>query len=68
MTDFLGLFFEILLLLAGIYIYLLSRGSINGGKQSPFVKENKNILRITSLALIAIMSINVILHISQLIS
>jgi len=68
MADYLGLIFELLFLLAGIYIYLLARGAIKGGIQTEFVKQNRNILRVLSIALIAIMSINVILHLSQLVS
>ena len=68
MADYMGLIFEILFLLGGIYVYMLTRGAIKGSTQTQFVKENKNILRILSLALIAIMTINVILHLSQLVS
>lgn len=67
MTTYLGLLFEILFLLAGVYLYLFSRGLIKTKHGASFLKENKNLIRFGSLALIAIMSINIALHIIDII-
>jgi hypothetical protein len=66
MTTYLGLFFEILFLLAGIYLYLFSRGLIKTKQGGSFLNENKNLIRYGSLALIAIMLINISLHIRDI--
>ncbi len=67
-----GLFFEIIFLLLGIFVYRLSTGKMNVHEmQRPamerFIKENGRLMRIMSLALIAIMSVEIVLHIYQLI-
>ncbi len=66
MTTYLGLFFEILFLLAGIYLYLFSRGFIKTKQSASFLNENKNLIRFGSMALIAIMLINISLHIRDI--
>ncbi len=66
MTTYLGLLFEILFLLAGIYLYLFSRGIIKTKQGASFLKENKNLIRYGSLALIAVMLINISLHIRDI--
>ena len=66
MTTYLGLIFELLFLLAGIYLYLFSRGLIETKQGASFLNENKNLIRYGSLALIAIMVINISLHIRDI--
>jgi len=70
--EFLGLFFEIIFLFFGIYIYLFAIGKIRikdsskKAKAEVFRKDNATWMRIGSLALIAIMVVNIYLHISQI--
>lgn len=66
-----GLVFEAIFLLIGIYVYRLSTGKMRvHANQRPalerFVKENGRIMRILSLALIAMMTFEIFLHIIQL--
>jgi len=68
MTTYLGLFFEVLFLLGGIYLYLFSRGMIKTKKGASFLKDNKTLIRFGSLALIAIMLINISLHIRDILA
>ena len=69
--EYIGLLFEILFLLLGIFVYRLSTGKMKVHEmQRPamerFIKENGSIMRILSLALIAIMTVEVLLHIFQM--
>ena len=69
--ECIGLLFEILFLLLGIFVYRLSTGKMKVHEmQRPamerFIKENGSIMRILSLALIAIMTVEVLLHIFQM--
>ena len=70
--DILGLIFEFLILGIGIYCYLFVTGRIrfkdpeSAKKAEAFRQSNKLWLRLLSLALIAIMSLEIILHIRQL--
>ena len=70
--EYLGLFFEIVFLVFGIYIYLFSVGKIEvkdsskKAKAESFRKENATWMRIAALALIAIMVVNIYFHISQI--
>lgn len=70
--EFLGLFFEIVFLVFGIYIYLFSTGKIGvkdpekKAKAESFRKDNATWMRIASLGLIAIMAVNIYIHISQI--
>ena len=68
MTTYLGLFFEFLFLFAGIYLYLFSRGLIKTKQGASFLEENKTLIRFGSLALIAIMAINICLHIRDIVA
>lgn len=69
--DILGLIFEILFLGLGVYIYLFVRGFIKHedakkqAKADDFRKENGWWLRLMAIALMAIMTINIILHIQD---
>ena len=64
--EYLGLLFELIILFGAFYIYLLCRGMIAGSEQHTFIQKNKGILRILSIGLIAIMGINVAIHLMQL--
>lgn len=70
--QFVSLFFEILILAFGVYIYLFSTGKLTvknpaqQKKAEEFRKENATWMRILSLLLIALMSIEVFLNISSL--
>ena len=66
--TYLGLFFEILFLLAGVYLYLFSRGIVKTKEGKPFLEENKVLIRFASIALIAIMLINIGLHIRDILA
>lgn len=69
--EILGLIFEILFLGLGVYIYLFVRGFIKykdsetKAKADTFRKENGWWLRLMAIALMAIMTINIILHIQD---
>jgi hypothetical protein len=70
--EYTGLIFEFIFLIMGIYLYLFAIGKVS--PSDPKVKErgeafreaNKGWMRIGALALIAIMTINIILHIKDL--
>ena len=70
--EFIGLFFELLFLLAGVYLYLFAIGRIklkdnaNKAKAEAFRDNNSSWLRFAALALTAIMLINILVHIRQL--
>ncbi len=70
--EYLGLAFEFIFLAGGIYLYLFAAGKLSSNnkvvseKSEAFRKENAGWLRIASLALMAIMLINIISHIKQL--
>jgi len=72
--EYIGLIIEIIMLLGGVYLYLFSTGRIKSGnpqaqeRGEKFRRENKSWLRILSLALVAIMLVNVVLHIRDLIN
>jgi len=66
--TYLGLVFEFLFLAGGIYLYLFTRGLIKTKGSSSFIKENKTLLRFASLALIAIMLLNISLHVRDLLT
>ena len=70
--EYIGLLFEMLFLLLGIFVYRLSTGKLKVKEaQRPamerFVKENGGIMRILSLALIAVMTFEIGLHLYQMI-
>ncbi len=70
--EYLGLIFEFLFLGAGVYLYLFSSGKLSSKniaiseKSEQFRKTNGGWLRILSLALMAVMIINILLHIQQI--
>jgi len=71
-VEILGLIFEILFLVLGIYIYLFALGRI--GTRNPeirsraeaFRKANGWWMRLLALALIAIMLVNIYFHLMEL--
>ena len=70
--EYAGLLFEFLFLFLGIYLYLFSIGKFSSKnaevskKSEAFRKENKGWMRILALALIAIMMVNIYIHLMQL--
>ncbi|MFK7933802.1 MAG: hypothetical protein AB8G22_09840 [Saprospiraceae bacterium] len=69
--EFIGLLFELLLLGAGFYLYRLSMGRVKTDDEAlkeradGFLESNRTIIRIGALALMAIMTVNIILHLLQ---
>lgn len=72
--NILGIIVEILLLALGVYVYLFSRGLIQlkdperEERAQAFRHENGRILRLMSLALAAVMLINLLLRLQQVLS
>jgi hypothetical protein len=70
MIDYIGLIFELILLALGIYAYLFSIGKLKSGnpeaqkKAEAFRKQN-GWLKYAALALIAMMIVNIYLHLVQ---
>lgn len=70
--EFIGLFVELLILAAAIYLYLFSIGRLKvkdlaaQKKAEQFRKANGSWLRIMALALMAIFSLNIFAHIGEL--
>ncbi|MDA8972680.1 hypothetical protein N9H15_02295 [bacterium] len=67
----LALFFEIIILAFGVYIYLFSTGKLKvkdvkiNEKAESFRKENSTWMRLLSLLLISLMSIEVFLNVKS---
>ena len=72
--EYIGLFFEIVFLALGVYLYLFSRGKLKAkdpqlqAKAENFRKNNASWLRLAALAIMAIMTLNIFVHLSQLFS
>ena len=71
--EIVGLAFEFLFLFAGIYLYLYSIGNVNTAdpekrKQSEEFRAKNKWLRPLSLALIALMCVNIFFHIQAMLS
>jgi hypothetical protein len=70
--EFLGLFFECIFFGIGLYLYLYSRGKIkisthtSDAKAEAFRQKNSRWLRILSLLLMAVMSLEIVLHLRDL--
>lgn len=70
--EWLGLIFEILFLAAGIYLYLFAIGKINSPdskiqkRMDELRKGNAWWIRLAALALTAIMLVNIVVHIQQM--
>lgn len=72
MVEYIGLLFEFIFLGIGIYLYLLARGLVKTGnpelqkRAEAFLEGNAWWVRLLALAIIAIMVLNIYLHIRQL--
>ncbi|RMG82240.1 MAG: hypothetical protein D6714_11675 [Bacteroidetes bacterium] len=70
--EYTGLFFELLFLMLGVYLYFFSIGKIRSKdpekqkKAEAFRRENAGWLKILALALTAIMLVNFVLHLKAL--
>jgi len=70
--QFVGLFFEILFLCFGVYIYKYATGALNfknkeaQAKANEFREENGTWMKYGALILIAIMSIEIFLNVKSL--
>jgi hypothetical protein len=70
--EYVGLLVEFLLLLTGVYLYLFAIGRLKfkdeatRQKAEQFRAQNATWLRFGALALMAIMLVNIIAHIGQL--
>jgi hypothetical protein len=66
--DYLGLITEFAFLGIGVYVYLFAIGrlNINSPQAHKFREENATLLRYLSLALMAIMLVNIIIHFQQI--
>ena len=70
--QFVGLFFEIIILSFAIYVYLFSTGKLKvkdpeqQQKAETFRKENATWMRLLSLLLIALMSVEIFLNVKSL--
>lgn len=70
--EYTGLLIEVLLLAFGVYIYLFAIGKIRftdeerSRKAEAFRQDNGRLLRLLSLALMAIMLVNIVVHLRQL--
>ncbi|NJC24787.1 hypothetical protein [Neolewinella antarctica] len=68
-----GLILEIVLFAAGVYLYLFARGAIKfsnaeaKARTTEFREENKTWMRLLGLALAAVMAINIVVHLTELI-
>ncbi len=71
--SYLGLVIEILLLAVGIYLYLFARGVLSFGssesraRAETFRQDNAGWMRIMGLLLAALMLVNVVLHVKELV-
>lgn len=72
--DYLGLLFEFIFLGIGIYLYLFVRGFIKQkdpdkqAKMDEFRKQNGWWLRMAAIALMAVMTLNIAMHIRDLLA
>lgn len=72
--EYLGLIFEVIFLALGVYLYLFSIGKLTSKdpeiqkKAEAFRQKNKTWMRISGLLIMALMSVNIYLHIIELIN
>ena len=70
--EYAGLIFEVLFLSAGVYLYLFAIGKVSTSnpqkkaQSEAFREKNKGWLRYAAMALIAIMLVNIVLHVKEL--
>ncbi|MCR9287097.1 MAG: hypothetical protein NXI23_06855 [Bacteroidetes bacterium] len=72
--EYTGLLFEFMFLIMGIYLYFFSIGKVQSNdpekqkKADDFRAQNAGWLKIVSLALVAIMVVNIYLHLQEILS
>ena len=72
--EYLGLIFEVVFLGLGVYLYLFAIGKLTSKnpeiqkKAEAFRQKNKTWMRISGLLIMALMSVNIYLHIVELIN
>lgn len=72
MAEYIGLLFELIFLGIGIYVYLFAIGLVKfknpkaKAKAEAFRKDNNFLLRMLALLLIAVMGMNVAIHLYTL--
>ncbi|NJB85582.1 hypothetical protein GGR26_001327 [Lewinella marina] len=70
--SLIGLFIELILLAVGVYLYLFARGMLRFGsaearaRAEVFRADNATWMRLLGLALAALMLVNVVLHVRDL--
>ena len=70
--EYTGLLFEIFFLFAGVYLYLFAIGKVTTSnpdkkeQSEAFREKNKGWLRYAALALVAMMLVNIVLHVKEL--
>lgn len=70
--EWAGLFFEVILLAFGVYVYLFAIGKITSKdpktqeKMEQWRSNNAWWLRLGALALVAMMLVNIVLHLQQI--
>ena len=66
--EYVGLFFEVVFFALGVYLYLFARGkdSETRQKMEKFREKNAGWMRLVGLALMAVMLLNIALHVQQL--
>jgi ABC-type nickel/cobalt efflux system permease component RcnA len=70
--DYAGLILEVVFFVLGLYLYLFAIGKLKASEQKArlraetFRQKNEKWLRIIALALMAVMAVNIYLHILQM--
>lgn len=72
-ASIVGLVIEIIFFAIGVYLYLFARGLVKAGspeqrtRAEAFRSENATWMRLLGLALAAVMLLNILLHIGELV-
>ncbi len=70
--SYLGLLLELLLFIAGVYLYLFARGYVRFGDEAvrarseSFRAENSTWMRLLGLGLAAVMGLNIVMHLREM--
>lgn len=70
--EYVGLLFEVLFFALGVYVYLFARGKFSAAdpttrkRMDDFRAKNSWWLRLAGLAIMAVMLLNIALHVQQL--
>ena len=71
--SYLGLLLELLLFAAGVYLYLFARGYVRFGtdeevraRSESFRADNATWMRLLGLGLAAVMGLNIVLHLREI--